>query len=351
MTRRNRTLVVAIVALAALAGALHTLGADPLVVFAVSAAALAGLAWIVAFATEAVGSHLSPAMTGVLQSTLGNLPELFVVVFALRAGETVVATTSILGSLLANALLVLGLVVVAGCRAAPDGVMRFSPRLPNDTATLLILATFIIALLALSNSAGDRASHHQEAISAVGACVLLVVYAVWLWGYLRTPHVTQGAEHAGAPDIDMRLAVVLLSIAGVGAALVSDWFVASITPAADALGVSKAFIGLVVVAIAGNAVENVAGIFLAAKGQAELAISVVKNSVGQIAAFLWPTLVLVSLLFDTPLTFVLSPVLTGALLLTALAVWQITGDGEATPFEGVALVGLYVIVAFLTFFE
>ena len=129
-------------------------------VFLVAAAALAGLAWVIAIATEAVGERFGPALTGVLQSTLGNLPELFVVLFALSAGEVVVAQTSILGSLFANALLVLGLAIVAGARAADDGVMRFRRRLPNDTATLLLLAVFIIVLLGLSNTVGDRASEH-----------------------------------------------------------------------------------------------------------------------------------------------------------------------------------------------
>ena len=136
-----------------------------------------------------------------------------------------------------------------------------------------------------------------------------------------------------------------------GAAFVSDWFVTALSPAMARIGVPKAFAGLVIVAIAGNAVENTAGVVLARKGQADLAISVVKNSVAQIAAFLFPALVLVSLLFTTPLTFALAPVYIGALLLTAIALWQITGDGEATEFEGVALVALYVILAVVTWFE
>ena len=135
---------------------------------------------------------------------------------------------------------------------------------------------------------------------------------------------------------------------GVGAALVSDWFVDALDPAVEALGISKAFTGLVIVAIAGNAVENVVGITLAAKGQTDLAISVVKNSVAQIAVFLFPALVLLSLFFDQRLTFVLDPVYIGALAMMALAVWQITGDGEAALFEGLALVALYVILAALT---
>jgi len=101
----------------------------------------------------------------------------------------------------------------------------------------------------------------------------------------------------------------------------------------------------VIVAIAGNAVENFTGIFLATKGKSDLAISVVKNSVAQIAAFLYPALVLVSLLFATSLTFSLAPVYIGALFLTAITVWQITGDGEAHMFEGFALIAIYVVLA------
>src|SRR5213079_3074044 len=109
-------------------------------------------------------------------------------------------------------------------------------------------------------------------------------------------------------------ALTLLAIAGVGSAFVSDWFVSALSPAVDQLGISKAF--------AGNAVENATAVVLASKGQADLAISVVKNSVAQIAAFLFPALVLVSLLFATPLTFALAPLYIGALVLTALVVWQ-----------------------------
>ena len=144
---------------------------------------------------------------------------------------------------------------------------------------------------------------------------------------------------------------MLLAIGGVLAALVSDWFVSAIDPAVRELGISKTFAGIVIVAIAGNAVENVAGIVLATKGKSDLAISVVKNSVAQIAAFLFPALVLLSLPFEHRLTFVIPTVFVGALVLMAISVWQITGDGEAAAFEGWALVALFAIVAILAWFE
>jgi Ca2+:H+ antiporter len=147
------------------------------------------------------------------------------------------------------------------------------------------------------------------------------------------------------------VAAVLLALGGVGSAFVSDWFINALDPAVKSLGISKAFAGLVIVAIAGNAVENAAGLVLASKGQADLAISVVKNSVAQVAAFLFPALVLVSLAFATPLTFVLAPVYIGAIILTAIVIAQVTGDGEATAFEGWALVAVYVIIAVVTLYE
>jgi Ca2+:H+ antiporter len=340
--------VVAVGAAAVAAGVLHYAGASALVAFSVATIALAGLAWLVSFATEQVGERLGPGATGVLQSTLGNLPEFFVVIFALRAGETIVAQTSIIGSIFANALLVLGLAIVAGARASEDGLMRFKSRLPNDTATLLLLAVFIIVLIGLSVGASDRASHHVKAISIVGAGCLLVVYASWLIPYLRSD---VPRELARTPRVALPVAAGLLLVAGIGSAFVSDWFVAALSPSMARLNLSKAFAGLVVVAIAGNAVENLAGVVLAAKGQSDLAISVVKNSVAQVAVFLFPLLILVSLFFATPLTFSLTPVYIGALALTAISVWQITGDGEAAEFEGFALIALYVILATLTLFE
>ncbi len=219
--------------------------------------------------------------------------------------------------------------------------MRFRRRLPQDTATLLLSASFVIAVVALAVASHDKASRHVTALSAVAAVCLLAVYAAWLWGYLRSDEPAEEV-HAARPAAPMGLSVVLLAVSGVGAAFASDWFVTALQPAIDTLGISQAFAGLVIVAIAGNAVENVAGLVLAAKGQHDLAVSVVKNSVAQIAVFLFPLLVLVSLLLSHQLTFQLAPVYVGAIVLTALSLWQITGDGEATVFEGVALVALYV---------
>jgi Ca2+:H+ antiporter len=367
---RERSALALIVVLAALAGVANYSRWAAVPRFAIATVALAGLAWVVSFATEQLGERFGPGVTGMLQSSLGNLPELFVVIFALQKGELVVAQTAIVGSILANALLVLGLVIVVGARRSPDGVMRFSKRLPRDTATLLQVTVFIIVLLGLSLASHDPASHHVKAISVVGAISLLIVYLSWAVPYLRSdmapgagvdPAAGAGpaagvASVAGraepqAPRVSLAVTLVLLLAAGTASAFVSDWFVSALKPAILELHLSQAFAGLVIVAIAGNAVENTAGLVLAWKGHADLAISVVKNSVAQIAAFLFPLLVLISFALSTTLTFSLAPVYIGALLLTTLALAQVTGDGEAAAFEGWALVALYVILGTLTLYE
>jgi len=354
LSRAERLSVAAVLVLTILAGVAHYAGVASLVAFSLAALALAGLAHVVSFATEQVGSRFGAGVTGVLQSTLGNLPELFVVLFALHAGEVVVAQTSIIGSLFANALLVLGAVIVVGARVADGPVMRFRPRLPQDTATLLLVTVFIIVVVGISLASHDPASGHVGSVSTVAAVALLGVYLAWVVPYLRADSAADKPERdleAEGPLVPLAISVTLLALGGLGAAFVSDWFVAELRPTIDQLGISEAFAGIVIVAIAGNAVENVAGLVLAAKGKSDLAISVVKNSVAQIAAFLYPVLVLISLLFAHRLTFALDPVYIGALLMSALAVWQITGDGEAAAFEGWALIALYVVLAALTLYE
>ena len=184
---------------AAILGVLHYADANAVVQFVVAIVALALLAWTVGVGTEMVGARFGPATTGVLQSTLGNLPELFIVVFALRAGEIVVAQTSILGSLLANALLILGLAIIAGAYRSDDGIMRFHTRLPNDTTMLLMLVVFMIAIISTSISLGDKASDNAETISVIGAVLILCVYGAWLVNYLRA-----GAQQEPAIEEEQR---------------------------------------------------------------------------------------------------------------------------------------------------
>ena len=192
-TRRERTGLAVVVVAFAVAAATH--GMDGLLPFFTTLIALAGVAWLVSFGTELLGEHFGPSVTGFLQSSLGNMPELFVVLAAISAGETEIALTSLIGSVLANALLMLGLTIMVGARQSEDGLMRFSHRLPNDTATLLQVAVFGIVLVALVDSAHTEASRHIVTISAVASVCLLLVYFSWVVPYLRADTRPESSGH------------------------------------------------------------------------------------------------------------------------------------------------------------
>jgi Ca2+:H+ antiporter len=312
--------------------------------FITSAVALAALAALVGEGTDELGSRLGPGATGVLQSALGNLPELFISIFALQAGLVAVVQTALIGSILANALLVLGIAFVLG--GLRHGTQSFGSETPRMIAVLLLLATAAIAIPTLATAPGAPDAGHATDLSIIAALVLLVVFAASI------PFSVRGGPGASAEGLGREaswpiwLAVTVLAVAGLGAALVSDWFVESLRPAMSSLGLSQEFVGLVVVAIAGNAVENVVGVQMALRNRSDLSVSLILNSSLQVALALTPVLVLLSLVVgSSPMTLVVQPLLIGALALTALLSALITVDGRSTWLEGVALIGLYVIIA------
>jgi len=343
--RRERVVLGVALLASVLAGVLDSVGATAVLTFIVSAVALALLASIVSDATEQVGERLGPGATGVLQSAIGNLPELFVAIFALRAGLVTVVQTALIGSILANSLLVLGLAFVVG--GARHGAQRFDSRQPRMIATLTLLAVAALVMPTLTSTLHTPAAGHEGQLSIVCALLLLVIFAASIPMAIRGgPTAVSSAPHGDRPAWPIWLAIVMLAVAGVGAAFVSDWFVAALDPAITALGISQAFAGLVIVAIAGNAVENVVGIQLAAQNKADYAVSVILNSSLQVALALTPVLVLLSFVVGSaPLTLVLPPLLVVALFLAAILSAIIVFDGESNWLEGLALIGLYGIIA------
>jgi Ca2+:H+ antiporter len=182
----------------------------------------------------------------------------------------------------------------------------------------------------------------------VVSIVLLVVFAASIPSAIGKGSAVGAVEErpSSRPAWPISLALGTLVMAGVGAAFVSDWFVGALRPAMSSLGMSEAFAGLVVVAIAGNAVENLVGVQAMLANKGDLAISVILNSSLQVALALAPILVLASLfLGGATLTLVVSPLLVAALALTALLAAFVVIDGESTWLEGTALIGLYVILA------
>ncbi|HMJ09370.1 MAG TPA: calcium/proton exchanger [Pyrinomonadaceae bacterium] len=343
---RKEKIIISLCAIGvAASGILHYSGANAVVTFAVAAAALALLAVIVGDATEQLGSRLGPGATGVLQSGLGNLPELFVAIFALRAGLDHVVQAALVGSILGNSLLVFGLALFFG--GLKNGTQKFKSEPPRMIAMLMLLAVSALIIPTLAKELHTPAEPFINRLDIVVALILLIVFAASIFFSLKgDPAVATQSEQMSEPDWSMGLTIGVLAGSGLGAALVSDWFVEALQPAMASLGISETFAGLVIVAIAGNAIENLIGIQLAWRNQADYAVSVILNSSLQIALGLFPILLLLSfVLGGAVLTFVLSPLLVVALLLAALVSAFIVFDGESIWLEGLALIGLYCIIA------
>jgi len=381
--RKTRFLLGAAIVATVVSAALVVGGAAPVVTFGATALALAMLASLVGEGTEQLGARQGPAVTGILQSALGNLPELFISLFSLQAGLVVVVQSALIGSILANSLLVLGAAFVVG--GLKFGAQRFGARASRSIATLLLLAVGSLVIPTLATLPGAPDAGHAAELSVVVSIVLLVVFAGSLIFSIRgdarpvaagsgaeapaattaaastaeAPAATAAATTAGATTAGavvhaegpghlwpQWLALVVLAAAAVAAAFVSEWFVGALRPAMATLGMSEAFAGLVVVAIAGNAVENVVGIQAAARNQADLAVSLILNSSLQVAIALTPALVIISMLMGvTPLTLVVTPLLAGSVALSAILAAVIVFDGESNWLEGLALIGLYLIIA------
>ncbi|HET8806416.1 MAG TPA: calcium/proton exchanger, partial [Gaiellales bacterium] len=347
LTRSDLVILVGGAAAIVVAGITRYAHAGAVLAFACSAVAVALLAALVGRSVEQMGDRFGAGATGVLQSALGNLPELFIAFFALRAGLLIVVQSAIIGSMLANLLLVLGLAFLTG--GLRHGTQRFEKSRARDTCVLLALATAALVLPSMAQSTHSAAADHIRVLSDIAAVVLLIIFALSLPASLRrqpaAPGGSAGNAHTEEPRWPLAMAVGLLAAAGLLSALVSDWFVTALQPAINSLHMSQAFAGLVVVAIAGNAIENVVGIQLAMRNQADYALSVIINSPLQIALVLAPALVLLSLATATTLTLVFAPMLVAAVVVTVLIVSLIVFDGESNWLEGATLIGLYVIIA------
>ncbi|MBO3752886.1 calcium/proton exchanger [Streptosporangiaceae bacterium NEAU-GS5] len=341
--------LIAICAVAAIAaGITRFVDAGTIVPFVLSGIALALLASLVGRSVEALGDRLGAGATGVVQSALGNLPELFVVLFALRDGLYDVAAASIVGSILANVLLVLGLAFVVG--GAKHGTQKFGAETARTISMLLVLAVFALLVPGLTAALHTPAAGHERGLSIIVSILLLGLFAASLPGAIKRRK-TAGEpveQHEGEPHgpaWPMGVAIGMLAVTGVGAAFVSEWFVHALEPAMSSLGISQAFAGLVIVAIAGNAVENVVGIQLAARNQSDYALSVILQSPLQIALVVAPALVLLSPLVGASFTLVLPPLLMAALIMSVLVAVIVVLDGESTWLEGATLVVLYCVIA------
>ena len=339
MTRRDVIEIAVAGALVAVAATAHYADATPVLTFVLAALAIAVLARLVGTSTEQLGSRVGSSAAGAIQSALGNLPELFIALFALHQGLTLVVQAALVGSVIANSVFVLGLAFIVG--GLRNGTQTFDSPRARLIATLTILSAAILSVPTLAHAVHTEAASHEKSLSLICAGVLIALFFLTLPALLSVGDTFE----AEPPRWSLPITVTVLGGAGVAAALVSDWFVTALKPATEALGMSQVFAGLIVVAIAGNAVENVVGVQLAARNRPDFAISVIINSALQVALLLTPILVFASLFFATPLTLVFPTLLAISLLLSAWILAVVVYDGDSTWEEGAILVGFYVVIA------
>ncbi len=336
---------------APIAAALDAAQAPAPLVFLLAGLALVPLASLIVHSTEEIAVRTGPAIGGLLNATFGNLPELIISVVALRAGLLEMVRASLIGALLANLLLALGVAFILGGRK--KHVQEFNPAAARTYGSIMLLAALSMVVPASFNRfLSDSAPTHAAALDTGVCVVLLAVYVLYLVFMLRTHpeffSVVKGKEEEHGPSWSKLRAGATLVAASAGAAWMSEVLVGAAEETGRELGMSPTFIGIVLLAILGGAAESGAAIAMARKDKMDLSVGIAMGSSIQIALFVTPVLVLASyFVAPEPLRLSFSRAEVGALFFGVLVGITIAGDGRANWFKGVQLVGFYLILATL----
>jgi Ca2+:H+ antiporter len=334
-------------------------------IFLFSAIGLIPLAALIGRATENLEYHVGPIAGGLLNATFGNAPEIIIGILAIQHGLITVVKASITGSIISNSLLVLGSsLAIGGWRW---GKQYFSARDAGQFSTMMVLA--VAGLLIPSTSAFIvKDSGHVQSISIAISIILLFVYAMYLAlhvFHVRSERRTRGEQEeagdASLPEVEalkvekqnppnLWLSVFLLIIATAGAAVNSELLVSTIEPVTVQFGWSQVFIGIVIIPIISNATEHTSALVIALKDRVDLSMAISAGSSIQVATFIAPLLVLVSLFFSTPLNLVFQPLELAILALATILFPLISLDGESTWLEGIQLMAVYLMACVVFFF-
>ncbi len=329
---------------------LARVGAAPVLVFAACALGIVPLAGLMGEATEALAHRTGPGVGGLLNATFGNAAELIITLFALRAGLVTLVQASLVGSIIGNLLLILGVALVAG--GWKKNEITFSATAAAASLGMMVLAVAAFAapsLYALAHPAPDPATILR--ISDGVALFLVATYLLSLLFTLRTHRSllqpdAGGGEHHWTPG----RAALVLAAATVFVVWLSEILVGVTEAASRAVGLSEMFLGLVVIPIVGNAAEHATAVVVARKGKMELAFQIATGSSTQVALFVAPVLVGAGHLMGRPMDFAFSSFEVAALGLTSIAVAIIALDGKSNWFEGAQLIGLYGVLAVVAYF-
>jgi Ca2+:H+ antiporter len=341
---------------------LDVLNAAPTVVFAVSALGIVPTAALMGRATEELAARSGPGIGGLLNVTFGNAPELIIALFALQKGLQEVVKASVVGSILGNILLVMGASMLAGGIGRKKQVFsRTSAAIQTSMLMLAAAALLMPAIFELVEGKGLPAPGAEsisyggtvEHLSLAVAIVLMVTYVVGLFFSLKTHRDIFNPEYEDEDSWgwSTRTSVIALAVAGALVGVMSEVLVGSITEASHSIGLSEFFIGVIVVAIVGNAAEHWVAVLAALKDKMDLSVNIAIGSSAQVALFVAPVLVLASFFIGPhPLALVFNGFELGAILIAILIANYVTQDGESTWFEGVQLLAVYFVFGLAFYF-
>ena len=322
---------------------------QPVAIFATSCVAILPLAALLGRATDQLAIHSGPRVGGLLNATFGNITELIISILLVAAGEFTVVKASLIGSIVGNLFLVLGASILAGGLRFRE--QEFSVRSAGVHSSSLLLAVAALLMPAIFVNTTPSTPSQRLVISAVVAVVLIVLYgAALLFTLVTHVHLFRAPASDEQPDWSFRRAILVLLLAAIVVGVESEFLVGSLEPTVHALGLSKVFVGLVIVAIIGNAAEHASAVFFAIRNKMDVAVEISFGSSTQIALFVAPLLVFVSLAIGRPMDFVFSGLEVVAVALATIIVAAIVVDGRSNWLEGAQLLGAYVIIATTFFF-
>ncbi|MFN2488198.1 MAG: calcium/proton exchanger [Actinomycetota bacterium] len=323
--------------------------ANPVAIFVVSALSILPLAGLIGHATEDLAARSGPQLGGLLNATFGNVTELIIAFFLIQQGELEVVKASITGSIIGNVLVVLGLAFLVGGWSRRE--QRFSRASAGLHSSSLVIAVVALMMPALFSFDPQATNFRTEAVSIGVSIILMAVYVLSLLFSFKTHRslFRTTFEH-GRAKWSLRFALGLLAAATVFVGLMSEFLVGALEHTVEELGLSKLFVGLIIVPLVGNAAEHSSALLLAAKDKMDVSIEIAIGSSTQIALFVAPLLVFLSLAVGRPMNFIFTGIEIAAVAFSSLILGFIALDGRSNWFEGAQLLGAYLIMAVSFFF-
>jgi Ca2+:H+ antiporter len=322
----------------------------PLLTFVTSAGALVPLAELIGISTEQVALHAGPRTGGLLNASLANVTELIVAIFLILGGEQIVVKAALSGAILGNLLLVLGVALFAGGLTRRE--QRYSgPAAGVHAASLALAVTGFLMPGLFVQTMGQPSMLQREVVSGVVAAILIVLYALALvFTHVNRAHLFRTPAPTEEPVWSLQAAVTVLVGASALVAFESWMLTGALEPALMALGLSKFFAGLIIIPLIGNVAEHSAAVRFAIQDKLDIALEIAIGSSTQIALFVAPALVFISLAVGRPMDIVFSTFEVAAVGLSTLIIALISHDGRSNWLEGAQLVAAYLIIAASAFF-